>query len=90
MSVQKVTLKDLSAPVRSFLAQAKKRNGVLVEDSRGRALYGVIRYQEATPKNQAAALKRLTQLQRKVGAIMKRHGRTEADLDRLLQEENGS
>ena len=88
MVVRKVTLRDLSPPVRSFFDRIKNGHRVVVEDENGRAKYGIVVYREATPKQQAAAWQRLQRLQKKVGKMMERTGKTEAELDKLLQDED--
>lgn len=85
--MEKVRLTSLSEAVRSFLAGVKKGQGLIVEDEQGRARYGVIPYEEATPRQRAAAQKRLQRLQNKVGRMMKRTGKTEEEFDRLLQKD---
>ena len=85
MAMRKVTLTELSRPVRSFLSQVRKGKSLMVEDEQGRARYGVVLYEEAPKRQQDAALRGLARLQAKVGKTMKRRGRTEADFDRLLQ-----
>lgn len=85
MDMQKVALEDLSADIRSFLAKVRKGNGIFVEDETGRVRYGVMSYEEATPCEQAAAGKRLQRLQKKVGKMMARTGKTEEEFDRLVQ-----
>lgn len=85
MDMRKVALEELSEDVRSFLARVRKGEGLLVEDKTGRARYGVIPYEEPPPRGQAAALKRLQRLQKKVSQIMERTGKTEEEFDRLLQ-----
>lgn len=85
MGMRKVALHELSQDVRSFLAQVATGEGILVEDETGRARYGVIPYHETPPRQQAAALKRLERLQKKVGTMMRRTGKTEEEFDRLVQ-----
>lgn len=88
MDMRKVALKDLGAPVRSFLSKVGK--GIVVHDERGRARYSVITYQAVSTKEREAALKRLGKLQKKVGKMMERTGKTEEELDGILQEESKS
>lgn len=85
MNMRKINMEELSPSVRSFLAQVRKGNGILVEDRQGRARVGIMPYEEATLKAQAAAVKRVARIQKKVAKTMKARGRTEADFDRLLQ-----
>lgn len=87
MRMEKVRITSLSAAVRSFLARVRDGTGVLVEDEQGRARYGVIPYNEATPRQRAAAQERLKRLQSKVGRMMKQTGKTEEEFDRLVQKD---
>ena len=87
MTMRKVTITKLSKPVQSFLSSVRKGKGILVEDATGRAKYGIIPYEEAPKAAQKAALKRLERLQKKVGRMMKRTGKTEAEFDRILQQD---
>lgn len=87
MIMRKIKIDDLSAPVRAFLAQATNGNGILVQDGKGRARFGIIPYKEASPARKNAAWKEIQKIQRKVGRTMKETGRTEEELDRLLQDE---
>ena len=84
--MQRMAISELSPSVQSFLAQVKRRNGILIEDEDGRTRYGVIPYEEAPPAQQRTARKRLVQLQAKVGKTMRKRNRTEAQFDRLLQQ----
>ena len=87
MGMRKVTITKLSKPVQDFLAQARRGKGILVEDENGRARFGVIRYSEASAAVKARAWKDIEGIQRKVGRMMRKTGKTEEEFDRLLQEE---
>ena len=87
MAIRKITISTLSPPVRSFLKQVRKGNGAVIEDEQGRGLLGVIPYEEASPREQAAALNRLKRIQSKVGKMMKRTGKTEEEFDRIVQKD---
>ncbi len=86
MVMRKMLLNELNPAVRSFLEKVR-RNGVVIEDSKGRVKYGIVQYAEASRKQQEAALKRLGRIQNKVGKMMARTGKTEDELDRLLQDD---
>jgi hypothetical protein len=81
--MQKITLDQLSEPVKLFLSQIPKTGGMLVEDDQGRLCFGVIPYQEATASEQSAARVRLGELQVRVGERLLAHGKSEEELDRL-------
>ena len=85
MPMQKIAISSLSKPVQTFLN--KMRRGVIIEDDEGRGVCGVIPYKEASPREQAAASKRLGRLQKKVGETMRRRGQTEVEFDRLVQKD---
>lgn len=85
MPVQRITLDQLSEPVRLFLSQIPKEGGMLVEDERGRVCFGVIPYREASGSEQAAARLRLAELQQRVGERLQ--GKSEEELDRILQDD---
>ncbi len=87
MPMQKITISTLSPPIRSFLKQVRKGNGAVIEDEQGRGLMGVIPYEEPSAHEQAAALNRLKRIQRKVGKMMKRTGKTEEQFDRIVQKD---
>ena len=85
MPMQKIAISSLSKPVQSFLT--KMRQGAIIEDENGRGVCGLIPYEEASPREQSAALKRLGRLQKKVGESMRRRGQTEDEFDRLVQKD---
>jgi hypothetical protein len=88
MIMRKVTLRELSGDVQSFLAQIRPGEGMVVQDEAGRVRYEVIPYAEATAGAKAKAWKRLERLQRKVGKSMKTAGVDESDVERLLLEDD--
>ena len=83
--MQKITLDQLSEPVRLFLSQVPKTGGVLVEDERGQVCFGVIPYQQASASEQVVARVRLAELQKRVGERLGAQGKSEGELDRILQ-----
>ena len=85
--MQKITLDELSEPVRLFLSQVPKTGGVIVEDGGGRVCFGVIPYQEAPASEQAAARARLAELQQRVGQQFQAQGKSEEELDRILEDD---
>lgn len=85
MPMQRISLDQLSEPIRLFLSQIPKQGGVLVEDEGGRVCFGVIPYQEAPAPDQAAARLRLAELQQRVAERLQ--GKSEEELDRILQDD---
>lgn len=82
--MQKVTISELSEPVRLFFSQVPKHDGVLVEDDNGRACFGIIPYNETSEAEQTAAITRLVDLQKRVGERLAAQGKNEDELDRIL------
>ena len=74
MAMRTVALKELSPDVRSFLAQVRNGEGIVVQDDQGCARFGVIPYIEATPAAKKKAWKEIQRIQRKVGKRMAREG----------------
>jgi hypothetical protein len=87
MSMKTVKLTELSEDVRSFLGEAGKGDGVMVEDETGQARYSIAPYHRSTADERAAALERLRRLQNETRLAMEEQGVTEEDIDRLLQED---
>jgi antitoxin (DNA-binding transcriptional repressor) of toxin-antitoxin stability system len=87
MTTQKVVLADLSEPIQQFLNQIGPGKAVVVEDESGRACYGIIPYQEATEQEQARALADLRKLQKEIGDRSRALGRSEAELDQILTDD---
>ncbi len=85
--MQKVTLDQLSEPVKLFLSQVPQTGGMLVEDERGRVCFGVIPYQEAPPEEQTLSRARLADLQQRIGERLRAQDKSEDELDRILQDE---
>ena len=87
MSLRKIKITELSESVRSFLDEVRSGGGVIVEDESGRPRYGVSPYDQATEDERQAAWLRMRRLQREVRLRMEAEGKTEEELDRILQEE---
>jgi hypothetical protein len=83
--MQRISLDQLSEPVRLFLSQIPKEGGMLVEDERGRVCFGVIPYRETSESEQAAARRHLAELHERVGERLQ--GKSEGELDRILQDD---
>ena len=86
--MQRITITQLSEPVRLFLAQVLQSQGVVVEDENGRAQFGVIPYAEATAEEQAAAWEKLRRLQEKTAKAMGSAGVTEHDVEQAILEDD--
>jgi hypothetical protein len=85
--MQRITLDQLSEPVRLFLSQVPKTGGVIVEDERGRVCFSVVPYQESPVSEQAVARVRLAELQQRVGERLQAQDKAEEELDRILQDD---
>jgi hypothetical protein len=88
MTLRKIGINELSQEVRSFLAQVRPGESILVEDEAGRAQFGVIPYIEASAEARASAWRRLERLQQKTSKSMKAQGVTEADVEKLLMQDD--
>lgn len=88
MAMRKVAIKELSGDVRSFLAQVRPGRGIVVEDEKGRAKYGVIPFEGPTAGEQAKAWRDLRQVQREARERMAAQGVTEEDVMQLLLEDD--
>jgi hypothetical protein len=82
-----VKLTELDESVRTFLAQVPPGEGIRVDDDAGLPRFSVVPYRRATEEQRLAALARLVEIQRNTRAQMEREGKTEAELDRILQED---
>jgi len=89
MSMRRIKFKELNPAVSLFLSDAlRPGEGIVVEDDAGRAFCGIVPYVEATAEEREAAWKRLERLQEKVSQSMQEQGVTEADVDRILSEDD--
>ncbi len=82
----KVRLNDLSDPVRAFLAPAGRGEVIVVQDEGGNAAYSVVPVLQPSSEAQQRAWDDILLLQRHVGRSLQKHGVTEEDVDRLLDE----
>ena len=84
--MRKMRFAELSEPVQRFLDQVHGGEGIVVEDDRGRARFGVIPFDEVTMSEQDAAWQRIERAQKAVAQSLQAQNASEADIDRLLQE----
>ncbi|MEX0701007.1 MAG: hypothetical protein WD069_02825 [Planctomycetales bacterium] len=82
-----VKLNELSESVRTFLDEALAGEGTVIEDERGRTRGRVVPVTLAPTSEQDSAWRRLKAIQRKTRQRMLAAGRTEGELDRILQGE---
>jgi len=87
MSMKTVKLTELDEAVRSFLDQAQQGDGIRVEDAEGEPCYSVAPFYRAGDQERQQALARLAEIQRKQRERMEAEGKTEEQLDEILQEE---
>ncbi len=86
--MQRITITQLSEPVRLFLAHVLQSQGVVVEDENGLAQFGVIPYAGSTAEEKVVAWEKLRNLQEKTAKAMRSAGVTEHDVERSLLEDN--
>jgi hypothetical protein len=83
-----IAFNALSEDARQLLADAERAGGLVVEDEEGRARSRIYAYPEPTEAERQAAWDRLHIFQEKVQRSFDSQGVSEADLDRLIQDEN--
>jgi len=88
MNMQRITISQLSEPIRLFLAQVQQGQGIIVEDESGQAKYGIIPYTEASLDEKAAAWKNVQRVQKKAAKGLKASGVSEADVERAILEDD--
>jgi hypothetical protein len=86
--MQRITITQLSEPVRLFLAQVLQSQGVVVEDENGLAQFGVIPYTDASDDVKAAAWEKLRHFQAKTTEAMRSAGVTENDVEQVILEDD--
>lgn len=84
--MKKIRFAELSESVQLFLDQIQRGEGIVVEDERGCARYGVIPYNEGTVFEQESAWQRIERVQKKVTQSLQMQNLSEADINQLLQE----
>ena len=85
--MKKVRLNDLGEPFQKAVAEAGGEP-LVIEDDQGEARYSVHRIGKPTEQQKAAALQGLRKLQEKSDAAMKKHGKTEDDVMRVILEDD--
>ena len=88
MDMQRITISQLSEPVRLFLAKVRQGQGIVVEDESGKAQYGIIPYTEATSAEKTSAWKNLQRLQQEKGKAMSEAGVTEEEIEKSILEDD--
>lgn len=88
MDMQRVTISQLSEPIRLFLAQVRQGQGIVVEDESGQAKYGIIPYTDASADDKAAAWKSVQRVQKKAAKGLKASGVSEAEVERAILEDD--
>jgi len=85
--MESISLTELGESVRSFLERADRQRGIVIKAEDGTARFSVYTHRPPTPEERDRAWKALEPVQRAAEESMRARGLTEADLDRLLQEE---
>jgi len=83
--MKKIRLNDLGEPFQKAVADGEP---LVVEDDQGEARYSVHRIGKPTEQQKEEALRGLRKLQEKADASMKKHGKTEDDLMRVILEDD--
>ena len=85
--MKKIRLKDLGEPFQKAVGDAAGEPFV-IEDDQGEARYSVHRIGKPTEQQKEEALQGLRKLQERADASMKKHGKTEDDLMRVILEDD--
>lgn len=80
-----VNMKDLVDPVRAFLLEVDAGDVALITDDTEQIRYSVVGFREASDAERQRAWQDIRGIQQKVGRTMAATGRTEDQLDQLLQ-----
>ncbi len=86
--MQKLRLSQLSEAVRSFLTDALKGDGFVIEDDDGEPQGGFVPYRYPTDAQKQEAFAGLRRLWEHTDKAMHESGVTEDDIDRVLQEDD--
>jgi hypothetical protein len=87
MWIERVKIGDLTDETRKFIEGWLSRGGVGFEDDEGRLCSQLVPLRSATRQERHAAWERIQEISKVVGDQMRARGETEADLDRILQED---
>ena len=85
--MKKVRLNDLGEPFQKAVGEAAGKP-LLIEDDQGEARYSVHRIGKPTEQQKQDALQGLRKLQERADASMKKHGKTEDDLMKVILEDD--
>ena len=85
--MKKIRMNDLGEPFQKAVGDAAGEP-LVIEDDQGEARYSVHRIGKPTEQQKAEALQGLGKLQEKADASMKKHGKTEDDLMRVILEDD--
>lgn len=86
--MQKIRLSELNEAVRTFLARVQNGETIIVLDDAGELQCGITPYVEASPAEKQQAMASMERLWAKTERAMADAGVTEADIDRVLQEDD--
>lgn len=86
--MQRIRLSELNETVRAFLARVQNGETIIVEDDGGELQCGITPYVAASPAEKKQAMAAMERLWQKTGRAMAEAGVTEADIDRVLQEDD--
>lgn len=86
--MRKVRMSDLPEDVRSFVADAFERGGVVVEDDAGRPQVRVLSFRPPSSEEKQRAEESLRRLREKTGKAMEEAGVTEEDVVLAILEDD--
>ncbi|HUX86380.1 MAG TPA: hypothetical protein VMW65_05215 [Chloroflexota bacterium] len=88
MGTARVAFRELAPPVQSFLDLVRNGGPIAVDDSTAGVTFQVTLVRDSSPEAKQAALQVLTQLRADARRSLNEQGISEADVDRLLVEDD--
>ena len=86
--MKKVRLNELSDVIRAFVEHLLEGEGVEIEDEAGVTRGQFIPFRDPTPEQEQRANDSLAKLQKRAAASIKKYGKTEDDLMRVILEDD--
>jgi len=86
--IRKIRLNDLQEPLRTFLDEALAGDGVVIEDAGGQLRGRLLPFAQVSRDERDRALRELRSLQDTVQERIDAEGKSEAELDAILQDDD--
>ncbi len=86
--MKKLRLSELSQTIRTFVEHALEGDGMVIEDDAGVTRGQFVPFRDPTPEEEERADASLDELRKKADVSMKKHGKTEDDLMRVILEDD--